>query len=113
MNIVTFSPTALLQIKKTANDGGHSGLALRIAAKMTADETIDYGLGFDEIKENDTQFEHDNIKVIIDAASAELLHGAHVDFVEIEPGQHHFIFMNPNDPSYKPPTEDGAIADMP
>jgi iron-sulfur cluster assembly protein len=109
MNIVTFSPTALSQIKKTASDGGHDGLALRIAAKMTADETIDYGLGFDEIKEGDTQFEHDDITVIIDKSSAELLHGAHVDFVEIESGQHHFIFMNPNDPSYKPPTENDAV----
>lgn len=113
MDIVTFSPAAMAQIKKSAHDGEHGGLALRIAAKMSSDETIDYGLGFDEIKQGDTQFEHDGLKIVIDEASAELLHGAHVDFVEIEPGQRHFIFMNPNDPNYKPPTEDGAIVDMP
>jgi iron-sulfur cluster assembly protein len=28
-----------------------------------------------------------------------------MDFAEIEPGRHHFIFLNPKDPSYKPPTE--------
>ena len=106
MNIVTFSPTALTQIRKSINDGEHGNLALRIAAKMTSNETINYGLGFDETKESDTQFKHDEITIIIDKASTELLHGTHVDFVEIESGQRHFIFMNPNDPNYKPPTED-------
>ena len=113
MDIVSFSPAAMTQIKKSAREGEHGNLALRIAAKMTSDETIDYGLGFDEIKQGDTQFEYDHVKIVIDETSTELLHGAHVDFVELEPGQQHFIFMNPNDPSYKPPTEEGAIVDMP
>jgi iron-sulfur cluster assembly protein len=37
--------------------------------------------------------------------SVELLKGATLDFVELEPGQFNFIFMNPNDPEYVPPKE--------
>ena len=33
------------------------------------------------------------------------MEGATLDYVEIEPGDFNFIFMNPNDPSYVPPTE--------
>ena len=109
MDIMTFSPTAVAQIKQNIQHGEHGNMALRIAAAMRADETIDYGIGFDEVKEDDVQFEHDGIQMVISPDCLELLNGAHVDFVEIEKGQHHFIFLNPNDPSYKPPTEDNAI----
>ncbi len=34
-----------------------------------------------------------------------LLDQATMDYVEIEPGQFHFIFLNPKDPSYQAPTE--------
>ena len=32
--------------------------------------------------------------------------GNWLDFVELEPGKAQFIFMNPNDPGYTPPSED-------
>jgi iron-sulfur cluster assembly protein len=109
MDILTFSPTAIAQIQKNVQEGEHAGLALRFAAQMTSDETVQYGIGFDEIKEDDVIIEGDGFKAVISPDCVELLHGAHVDFVEIEKGQHHFIFLNPNDPSYKPPTEDSSI----
>jgi len=34
-----------------------------------------------------------------------LLDQATMDYVEIEPGQFHFIFLNPKDPNYRPPCE--------
>jgi iron-sulfur cluster assembly protein len=34
-----------------------------------------------------------------------LLDEAIMDYVEIEPGQFHFIFLNPKDANYQPPTE--------
>ena len=104
MDILTFSPAAISQIKLNVQE--NENLALRIAAKMNADETVKYGIGFDDVKEDDTLIEADGFKVVISPDCIELLNGAHVDFVEIEKGQHHFIFLNPNDPSYKPPTEE-------
>ena len=105
MNTLTFSPSALEQIKKSAQEPANENLGLRIAARMTADESVDYGLGFDDTKDDDITFECDGVKILISPDSEELLHGAQVDFVEIEEGQFHFIFLNPNDPNYKPPTE--------
>jgi iron-sulfur cluster assembly protein len=35
--------------------------------------------------------------------SVELLTGAMLDYVELNPGEWRFIFINPNDPSHKPP----------
>lgn len=108
MDIITFSPAALKQIKKNVQESEHSGLALRIAAQMTANENVQYGIGFDEAKEEDTLFENDGFKIIISPDCLELLHGTHIDFVEIENEQHHFIFLNPNDPSYKAPADDAV-----
>lgn len=109
MDIVTFSDAAIAQIKKSLAENGHSGLSLRLAAKENPDESFEYGMGFDEAKEDDAQFERDGITFLIAPNCLELLHGAHVDFVELEPGQFHFIFLNPNDPNYKPPTEEDAF----
>jgi iron-sulfur cluster assembly protein len=111
MNIVTFSAAALEQIKLSANESNSSDMGLRIAARMTPDETIDYGMGFDEAKDTDIKFEEGGITILVGPDSEELLHGAHVDFVELEPGKYHFIFLNPNDPNYKAPTEEGAVDD--
>ena len=106
MDILTFSPAATAQIKLNMQEGENKNMALRFAAQMTADETVQYGIGFDEPKEDDALIEGDGFKVVISPDCIELLNGAHVDFVEIEKDQHHFIFLNPNDPSYKPPTNE-------
>lgn len=106
MNTLSFSPSALEQIKNSVQDSDNSNMGLRFAARMTADESVDYGIGFDEAKEDDIKFECDGVTILIAPDNEELLHGAHVDFVEIEEGQFNFIFLNPNDPNYKPPTED-------
>lgn len=105
MNIISFSPAAIAQIKTNMQNSEHSAMALRIAATMSADETINYGMGFDETKEGDVQFTDDGINFLISPDCLELLNGTHVDYVDVENDQHHFIFLNPNDPNYKPPKE--------
>ncbi len=105
MNIISFSPAAIAQIKTNIQDNGHGAMALRIAATMTADETINYGIGFDETKEDDVQFTDDGVNFLVSPDCLELLNGVHIDYVDIENDQHHFIFLNPNDPNYKPPKE--------
>jgi len=106
MNTLSFSDAAIAQIKKSAQESASNQMGLRIAARMTADESVDYGMGFDEPKDEDIQFECGGQTILISRDNEELLHGAYVDYVEIEEGQYHFIFLNPNDPNYKPPKED-------
>ncbi|MBL1278326.1 MAG: iron-sulfur cluster assembly accessory protein [Ectothiorhodospiraceae bacterium] len=110
MDIITFSPLAIDVIKKNLKESEHGALAFRIAAKTTADESVEYGIGFDEPKEDDVLLEEAGFKAIVSPDCVELLNGTHIDYVEIEAGQHHFIFLNPNDPNYKPPTEENDTA---
>jgi iron-sulfur cluster assembly protein len=60
-------------------------------------------MGFDDKADGDLEVVASDIKVLISPGSAELLTGATLDFVELNPGELRFIFINPNDPSHKPP----------
>ena len=75
MDILTFSPSAIAQIKLNVQESEHKNLALRFAAQMTADETVQYGIGFDEAKEDDAVINGDGFKVVISPDCIELLNG--------------------------------------
>lgn len=104
--MITISPTAAEQIRASAKQTESEGMPLRIAAKIAVDESLEYGMGFDEEKEGDAKFNSEGIDFVVAPSSVDLLHGAYLDFVEIEPGNFNFIFQNPNDPSYKPPKDE-------
>ena len=103
--MITISKNAAKQIKLSAEQSDSGDMSLRIAAKVKDDKSIEYGVGFDDIRENDIQVSEGGVNILISPEDEELLKGAHLDFVEIEPGNFNFIFQNPNDPNYKPPTE--------
>ena len=78
---------------------------LRVAIKVMPDGSFHYNMGFDDHKhETDKQFEEKHIQFVVDAASIALITGMTMDYVEID-GKHEIIFLNPNDPNYKPPTD--------
>lgn len=80
-------------------------LPLRVAIKVMPDGSFHYNMGFDEHKhETDKQFEEKHIHFVVDAASIPLITGMTMDYVEID-GKHEIVFLNPNDPNYKPPTD--------
>ncbi|UCB54255.1 MAG: iron-sulfur cluster assembly accessory protein [Thiotrichales bacterium] len=103
--MITVTEEAARQIKISAQQGKAEGLPLRIAATRNEDASIHYGMGFDESKEDDITITSQEVEIIIAPISAELLKDTVLDFVEIEPGKHQFIFMNPNDPTYTPPQD--------
>lgn len=96
---------AASQIVKAAEEGNMTGFALRLAAKRKPDGTIDYGMGFDHIHDEDIHINSKGIDIIFDPTYKELLMGAVMDFVEIEQGEYCFIILNPNDPDYVPPKD--------
>lgn len=98
--------TAADQVHQAARQGGTEGLALRLAAQKNADGSIDYRMGFDEASEDDIRFNSEGVEVVMAPEYVPLLDEAVMDYVEIEPGKFHFIFLNPKDANYKPPTED-------
>ncbi len=97
--------TAARQIRDSAAAGDTEELALRIAPKRAADGSIEYAMGFDEVGLGDTLINSTGVDVVFRDADKLLLNGTTLDFVEIEAGESRFIFLNPNDPHYRPPTE--------
>jgi iron-sulfur cluster assembly protein len=103
--MITLTAEAAKQVRQSAKAGNLEGLPLRIAATRNEDGSLHYGMGFDDVKEEDTTYTCDGVDIVVSIASKDLLDGTTVDYVELEPGKPQFIFMNPNDPNYTPPAE--------
>jgi len=101
--MITLTPEAVKQVRKAAEEGDVSGMALRLAAKKNPDGTIEYGMGFDHTEEDDMVFTFEDVEVVLHPQYGPLLSGATLDFVELNPGEFRFIFLNPNDANYTPP----------
>jgi len=103
--MITLTPEAAKQIRFSAKEGNLEGLPIRVAVTKNNDGSLHYGMGFDDVKEDDTSYTSDGVDVVVSEASKDLLTGTTIDYVELEPGNSQFIFMNPNDPDYKPVNE--------
>ena len=104
--MITITPAAAAHIRTSATQGNMEGMPMRIAAKRNPDGSIHYGMGFDDNQlEDDTLVTSAGIEVVISETSKMLLDGLTLDYVELEPGAFQFIFQNPNDVNYAPPSE--------
>ncbi|MCB1772125.1 MAG: iron-sulfur cluster assembly accessory protein [Gammaproteobacteria bacterium] len=99
------TPQAAEQVRAAAEQGGTAGMALRLAAQQRSDGSIDYRMGFDEGTDDDISFNSEGVRIIMAPEYVPLLDSATLDFVEMEPGESQFIFLNPKDPNYVPPSE--------
>ena len=103
------TPQAAEQIKKsTPIPSAGETLALRVAARQLPDGEMDYGMGFDEQRALDLEIAFMGINILIGPSSRDLLEGYTLDFVELEPGQFHFIFIPPPTENVKKNTETGV-----
>ena len=105
MQDVSVTEAAAQQIKKSALESQTDRLPLRIAATKNADGSLHYGMGFDDVGNKageDMRYHCYGIDIVVARASLDLLKGTVVDYVELEPKQFHFVFLNPNDPNYQP-----------
>ena len=90
----TLTSAAAQQIHQAARDSGAENLTLRVAARLDTDGSIDYGMGFDDAGEQDMRLQFEEVSVVIAEHHRELLEDTVLDFVELEPGQFNFIFVN-------------------
>jgi len=97
---------AAIQIRAAAKQGGTVGMALRLAARKRDDGSIDYLMGFDEASEEDVRLVAKGVEMVMVPESMSLLEDAVMDYVELEKGDFRFIFSNPKDTNYSPPTEE-------
>jgi len=101
--MITVTPQAAEQIARSAQQAGPGEACLRLAARLDDKGVIEYDMGFDDTAEGDTKVAANGVTLLISPGSVELLTGATLDYVEINPGEWRFIFINPNDPSHKAP----------
>ncbi len=103
--MIKVSDTAAKQVAISLEQMGDEVMPLRIAIKVQEDGSFHYNMGFDDNNhEGDKTFVEKDIKFVVDAATLPLVGGMTMDYVEIEEKQE-IVFLNPNDPHYKPPTE--------
>ena len=95
----SLTSAAAKQIQQAADDSGANEMALRVAAKKDADGALQYGMGFDDPSEEDMKLDLQGIAVVINGESQELLFDTVLDFVELNPGEFNFIFMQASHPS--------------
>jgi iron-sulfur cluster assembly protein len=107
--LIVVTPDAAEQIRIAAEASDAKGLVLRIAAKRDADGSLDYQMGFDNPRKGDLALESEGIALVIATEHGELLDGMTLDYVEFEPGDLRFIFVNPND--LGPAPDDVGTAD--
>ncbi len=101
--MIKVSDAAAKQIKISLDEMGDVEVPLRIAIKVREDSSFHYNMGFDStVNEDDKTFDEKRITFVVDAASMPLIGGMEIDFVEIE-GKQEIVFLNPNDPHFKPP----------
>lgn len=89
--------SAAAEILAAAARSDAAGLALRVAARQVADGSIEYGMGFDETREDDEPIDFDGLRVLLGSPSAVLLMDTVLDYVEIEPGRFDFVFIPPGE----------------
>ncbi len=118
--MITLTTEAAKQIQYSAIQGKMEGIPLRIAVTRKPDNSLHYAMGFDDVpsdsdSDSDSRVNSEGIDIVVSGQSAELIKGTVVDYVELEPGKFHFIFLNPNDPNYQPPQreQDSGNSDNP
>ncbi len=104
--MIKVSESAYRQILDSMERGNAKGMALRVAAKKENDGSFKYIMGFDEIKDDDIVTEERDVKIVYAQNMAPLVQGMTIEFDVVEDGNDpQFLFLNPNDPAYVPPSE--------
>ncbi|MGV3487640.1 MAG: HesB/IscA family protein [Tuberibacillus sp.] len=94
--MITITEAANSRIKEMMAEQDGENLFLRLAVRGGGCSGLSYGMGFDqEINKDDSQFESDGLKVVVDKDSAPLLDGVVIDFKQNLMGGG-FTIDNPN-----------------
>jgi iron-sulfur cluster assembly protein len=93
--MIKITDAAAAQIKIAGHDPDVSDMVLRIAAKRLNDDSIQYGMGFDQEREADELVIVNGIELLIAKPSLPFVQGVTLDYVEMEAGDMRFIFIPP------------------
>lgn len=94
--MIKITDAAAMQIRIAAALPDVAGMVLRVAAKRLNDDSIHYGMGFDQEREADEQVVINGVELLIAKTSLPFIQGVTLDYVEMETGDFRFIFIPPN-----------------
>lgn len=107
--MIEITPAAAEQIRAALAGAQEPGMALRVAARRADDGEIEYGMGLDERRDQDEEVLTDaGITLLVSPPSLEPIAGTVIDFVEIEPGRHSFIFYRADEMPPEPELPSGG-----
>jgi iron-sulfur cluster assembly protein len=96
--MIEITPPAAERIRLALSGSTEPGLALRVAARRDGSGQLEYGMGLDERREHDEEVITDSgITLLVSPPSLDAVSELVIDFVEIEPGQHQFVFYRRGD----------------
>lgn len=94
---ISLSPAAAQAVQNIMAEKNLEGYALRIYASGGGCCGAQFGMALDDnIREIDTTFESDSVKVVVDDVSIDQLRGASIDYVDDPERGAGFIVNNPN-----------------
>ena len=96
--MISVTTSAAEQIHRAAADSGAEGMSLRVAAHY--DEVaceMQYGIGFDELRDGDEQVDADGVTLLVSPLSRDAVADLIIDFVEVAPGDQRFVFLRPDE----------------
>ncbi len=91
--MISLTKEAAEQVRTSAQESGADRMALRVAARVNQAGMLEFGMGFDDERSNDTLVDSWGVTLLVNAESAPMLDDVTIDFSEVESGEHRFVFM--------------------
>jgi iron-sulfur cluster assembly protein len=104
----SITPTAAEQIQLTAAQSGANDLVLRFAARHHPDGSYEFGMGFDKARDGDVKLNLHDVAVVYEPEYGDALEETVLDYVEMNPGEFNFIFMDSNPTPAAPMSSGGG-----
>jgi iron-sulfur cluster assembly protein len=94
---ITITPTAAQAVQNILNERKLEGYALRVYVAGGGCCGVNFGMALDNnFQDADTTIEANGVKLVVDQASMEYLHGATIDFVNDPQHGQGFAINSPN-----------------
>lgn len=95
--MITVTEAAAARIRAALAASDDPEVSLRAAARRSPDGSIEYAIGLDERRDQDTEVACGDITILVSPPSLPLIGDLVIDFGEVEPGQSAFLFYRAGD----------------